>query len=306
VLIDLVQLRTFVTVAEEQHLGRAAERLHLSQSAASAHVRAIEERLGTQLFVRARSLELTRAGQLLLQRAKELLNEAAQFGSFARELRGRMEGTLVVGSTSEPHTRIGEIVAALRATHPLVTVDLRGRVSRSTRRGLESGELDVGILLGKPIDRRFVFHEMRKVRFVLTGPVAWRDKIERADWSEIAQLPWIGPSSDSSAYSGMVAERFGQQGIELNVVVLFENAAHGLSLLHAGVGMMLLPEEDALEGVRKGALAVSGLAPIDYSLCIAYQASRAEDPLIKAFLAAAREVWPGLSTTESATPTQTR
>ena len=65
-LIDLVQRRTFVAVAEEQHLTRAAERLHMSQSAASAHVRAIEERLGTQLFVRTnRSLELTHAGQLL-------------------------------------------------------------------------------------------------------------------------------------------------------------------------------------------------------------------------------------------------
>ena len=87
--IDLVQLRTFVAVAEEQHLTRAAERLHISQSAASAHVRAVEDRLDTQLFVRTnRSLELTRAGQLLLAKAKILLNEAAIFISFARELRG--------------------------------------------------------------------------------------------------------------------------------------------------------------------------------------------------------------------------
>ena len=47
--IDLVQLRTFVAVAEEQRLTRAAERLYISQSAASAHVRFIEDRLGTQL-----------------------------------------------------------------------------------------------------------------------------------------------------------------------------------------------------------------------------------------------------------------
>ena len=51
-LIDLVQLRTFVVLAEEQHLTRAAERLRMSQSAASAHARAIEERLETQLFAR--------------------------------------------------------------------------------------------------------------------------------------------------------------------------------------------------------------------------------------------------------------
>ena len=90
--IDLVQLRTIVAVAEEQHLTRAAERLFISQSAASAHVRALEDQLDTQLFVRTnRSLELTRAGQLLARKAKALLNEEAQFTSFARELRGNRE-----------------------------------------------------------------------------------------------------------------------------------------------------------------------------------------------------------------------
>ena len=102
-LIDLVQLRTFVAVADEQHLTRAAERLHISQSAASAHVRAIEHCLGTQLFVRTnRSLELTRAGQLLALKARALLNEEALFTSFARELRGEIEGQLTIATSSEP------------------------------------------------------------------------------------------------------------------------------------------------------------------------------------------------------------
>src|SRR5579871_4609570 len=113
--IDLVQLRTFVAVAEEQHLTHASERLHISQSAASAHVRAVEECLDTRLFIRTnRSLELTRDGQLLLRHAKALLNEAALFQSFARELRGQAKGTVVVGASSEPlGSRIGDIVAAL-------------------------------------------------------------------------------------------------------------------------------------------------------------------------------------------------
>src|SRR5690349_15271632 len=112
-LVDLVQLRTFVAVAEEQHLTRAAERLHISQSAASAHVRSIEDSLDTQLFVRTnRSLELTRAGQIMLRRARTLLNGAAEFTSFAREIRGKVEGNLVVGASSEPSaSRIGEVVA---------------------------------------------------------------------------------------------------------------------------------------------------------------------------------------------------
>ncbi|MGE0797776.1 MAG: LysR family transcriptional regulator [Lautropia sp.] len=291
-LIDLVQLRTFVVAAEEQHLGRAAERLHISQSAASSHVRAIEDCLGTRLFVRARSLELTKAGQLLVQRAKGLLNEATTFTSFAREVRGKIEGTLVVGATTERGTRIGQVIATLHSVHPLITVDLRARVSQSTERGLESGELDVGVLLGRTTDRRISCYELRKLHFLVTGPAAWLDRIESADWVDLAQLPWLGPSGDSSTYSQMTAEIFSRRGLDLNVVVLFENAAHGRALLHAGMGVMLMQEEEALEGVRQGTLAVSRLARVEYSLSMAHHASRTDDPLIRAFVDVAREVWP--------------
>src|SRR5256885_9169158 len=164
-LIDLVQLRTFVAVAEEKHLTRAAERLHISQSAASAHVRAVEESLDTQLFVRTnRSLEPTRACELLLAKAKTLLNEAALFTSFARELRGKIEGHLVVASSSEPaSSRIGEIVGAVRARHPLISVDLRARPSAGTRQGLKTGEIDVGLLLGRPVEAGFTYYELTTV-----------------------------------------------------------------------------------------------------------------------------------------------
>ncbi len=143
--IDLVQLRTFVAVAEQKHLTRAAEWLHISQSAASAHVRAVEESLDLQLFVRTnRSLELTRTGELLLAKAKALLEESTVFASFAREMRGKTEGALVVATSSEPgYSRIGEIVAVLRGLHPLISVDLRARHSAGARQGLKTGELDL-------------------------------------------------------------------------------------------------------------------------------------------------------------------
>ncbi len=290
--IDLVQLRTFVAVAEEQHLTRAAERLHVSQSAASAHVRAVEEGLGSQLFVRTnRGLELTRAGQLLLQKAKTLLNEEALFVSFARELRGKMEGHLNVSANSEPGNRIGEIVAAVRARHPLVTIDLSMRTSAGARQALKSGELDVGVFLGHPGDAAFAFYELMMVKFRVAGPAAWREKIEAANLAELAALAWITPSA-SSPYSAMLTQLFGAKGIELNSVIRFENASLGRAALEAGAGMMLLREEHALQGEREGTLAVSPIAHAQFALSIVHLANRAEDPLIKAVIEAASLVWP--------------
>jgi DNA-binding transcriptional LysR family regulator len=297
--IDLVQLRTFVVVAEEQHLTHAAERLHISPSAASAHVRALEERLDTQLFVRTnRSLELTRAGQLLAQKARTLLNEEALFTSFARELRGKIEGKLIIGTSSEPGTRIGEMVSNLRSRHPLVHVDLMARASSGTHNGLKSGELDVGVLLGRPVDAAFTYYELTTVRYRIAGPAAWRDQILAADWAALASLSWLTPST-SSAHSAMLGQMFADKGLTLNNVVRFDNIAVGRAAAQAGVGMMLLREEHALQGEQDGHLAISPIAHAETALSVGHQSGRSHDPLIEAFIEAARTVWPEMKMSNS-------
>jgi len=295
VLTDLVQLRTFVTVAAEQHLTRAAERLSMSQSAASAHVRAIEERLGTQLFTRTnRNLELTHAGQMLAEKAKTLLREEAIFASFARELKGATEGRLGVGTSSGPGTRIGEVLSTLRKQHPLVTIDLLVRTSSGTRQALLSGEIDVGILLGGSNEASFTYHELARVPYRVAGPAAWADQIRAASWEDLAKLPWLTPN-DSSAHASMLGRLFGDKGLRLNTVIRSDNAAVARTALIAGAGMMLIREDHALQGETEGVLALSPLARAEIPMSIAYQASRSTDPLIRAFLEAAGTVWPSLA-----------
>lgn len=292
--IDLGQLRTFVTVAEEGHLTRAADRLAISQSGASTHIRALEERLGTQLFIRAnRSLELTRAGQLLLQKAKALLSQEALFSSYARELTGKMEGRITVGNSSDPGTRIGEILSTLRANHPLVRIQLNARASSSVRQGLKTGELDVGILLGGALDAGYACYTLEAMHYRIAGPVAWKEKIEAAGWPELANMPWLTPNA-SSAYSSVLNKLFGERGLELNSVICFDNVVLGRSLLEAGAGMMLLREQHAMLGEKEGCLALSSLGRTEVALSLVHQSSRKGDPLIRAFVDAAREVWPGM------------
>ena len=74
--VELRQLRYFVAVAEELHFGRAAERLHMSQSPLSRAIRELERDLGLVLFIRTtRHVELTPAGLALLERARRALAE---------------------------------------------------------------------------------------------------------------------------------------------------------------------------------------------------------------------------------------
>lgn len=298
-IVDLVQLRTFVAVAEEQHMTRAAERLHMSLSAASAHIRAIEERLDMQLFIRTnRNLVLTHSGRLLVQRAKVLLSEAAQFTSFAREYRGKMDGTLSVSLGSEPVTRVGEIVAQLKQMQPLIVVSLFGRATLSGRQGLNTGELDLAFLLGGGAEIGLTRYDLATLRFQIVGPTALKEKIERADLAELASLPWICPIG-STAYTEMLDRLFKDRGLELNAVAYFDTAVLGRTMLHAGVGLMLMREESALQGAREGSLAISPIAGAQFQLYLAHLSSRAHDPLIQAFVHATRAVWSDLQAMSS-------
>src|ERR1700733_11285694 len=96
--IELRHLRYFVAVAEELHFGRAALRLHLAQPPLSQQIRRLEEILGYPLFVRtSRSVKLTNAGEVFLDRARRTLRNVHRDLEEARSV-GRGEvGALHVG-----------------------------------------------------------------------------------------------------------------------------------------------------------------------------------------------------------------
>jgi len=95
--MTLEQLRVFVAVAERQHMTRAAEALHLAQSAVSAAIAALEGRHGAKLFNRVgRGIELTEAGKLFLTEAKAVLARAEAADLVLAELAGLKRGTLTV------------------------------------------------------------------------------------------------------------------------------------------------------------------------------------------------------------------
>lgn len=96
--MDLKALRYFITVAEELNITRAAEKLHMSQPPLSSQIKALEEELDTELFIRGgRRLELTESGQLLYRRAKEILSLTEKTKSEIHSMGEGMRGTIAIG-----------------------------------------------------------------------------------------------------------------------------------------------------------------------------------------------------------------
>src|SRR6202044_2999506 len=114
--LDLRKVRYFVAVAEELHFGRAAERLHVAQPVVSRQIRALEDELNSQLFVRdRRHTELTAAGRQLLEEARPLLQDAEALRRRVGRA-GRGSGTFAVGFM--PGLIVTPVVRALNAAPP--------------------------------------------------------------------------------------------------------------------------------------------------------------------------------------------
>ena len=147
--MELRHLRYFVTLAEELHFGRAAEKLHISQPPLSMQIRALEGELGVMLFNRTqRHVALTQAGHALLQEARQILARVEQAVLITRRA-GRGEiGELAVGFISVADYNVLPVVLReFRRKFPLVNLTLREATTDAQIRDLITGRLDVGFLL---------------------------------------------------------------------------------------------------------------------------------------------------------------
>ena len=153
--VELRELRYFVAVAEELHFGRAAERLHMSQSPLSRAIRELERDLGVVLFVRTtRRVELTPAGSLLLARSRRALAEID--GAVADARRSAQSGDHVVGIGHGPFSGsvVSTIMEALEATEPGLSLHLEEEVTPDLLRRVGAHELAAAVVMESPAAAR--------------------------------------------------------------------------------------------------------------------------------------------------------
>jgi len=174
--MDLRHLRYFLAVADEGHFGRAAQRLHIVQSALSMQIRALEEELGGPLFLRtSRRVELTEAGVLLRAEAQRTLDQAAHAQRVVqRSLRGEM-GSVRIGFAGNAvfSGRLMADVRAFRAAYPDAEVILRELAPQLQVEAIQSGQLDLGYAPshgGQALDSALLFERIGTWPLVVALP----------------------------------------------------------------------------------------------------------------------------------------
>ncbi|MEM7506570.1 MAG: LysR family transcriptional regulator [Pseudomonadota bacterium] len=147
--LNLEQLRAFLMVAQYGGVRAAAEKMHLSQPAVTARIKALESALATRLFDRSsRGMTLTKRGQALQRYAEQY-----------RQLVELIEHDIVDPEGVERHLRIGvsetivqswlpDLIAALRRDFPRIEIELSVDISLALREGLMNRSLDLAVLMG--------------------------------------------------------------------------------------------------------------------------------------------------------------
>ena len=146
--LSLRQLRYFDALARHGHFGRAAAACAISQPALSMQIKELEEALGGVLLERsARKVALTKFGEELAQRVRDILNSIDELGDFARASRDRLAGQLRIGMipTVAPYL-LPSVMVNLTRTHPELDIHVRETVTPKLIEELTEGRLDAAIV----------------------------------------------------------------------------------------------------------------------------------------------------------------
>jgi len=290
--MELYQLRSFAAVAEVGHLTRAAEKLHISQPALSAQIKALEDELEVALFERTSSgMILTAAGQRLLIEAEKVLAAAQALRSEARSLRGEVSGRASVGTLSDPaYIRLGAFLGATVEQYPLLQVELHHVISGAALEKVRDGQLDAAFYYGELSQAGVAGLALRPMTYRVAAPAAWREKVEHAESDAIAALPWILTPTISS-HNRLVDELFRSQGVTPTKVVEADQESVISSLIVSGVGLSLMREDVALAKQAAGEVALWEKGRATTTLWFIYRQERAGDPVIRALLDVLHDTW---------------
>ena len=192
--MDTRQLAAFCAVVERRSFSQAAERLHVTQPAVSLQVRALEKRLGTQLFDRSgRQVEPTEAGWRLYRGAQRLLALEEQLVSdIAASSEGELEGHLVIGASTGPAAIVLPVLLCeFQKEHPRTRVVLTVSDTQTVVEHVATRELELGIVGAARRHRGVRFEPFFSDQVILACPPGHRFAGRTVTLDELRDEPLI-------------------------------------------------------------------------------------------------------------------
>jgi DNA-binding transcriptional LysR family regulator len=242
--VTIRQLRAFVFVNQLKSFTKAAERLHLTQSALSLLIRQLETNLQVQLIERSsRKVELTAAGLELLASAERLLDDFDATLANVAELGAKQRGKVTIAA---PYilatTFLIEVIAEFRARYPTISVLLKDSLPEEVLLQVRSSGADLGIGSFREREPGLKWQPLFQEPMVAVYPSGHPiEKMAKLGWADLAGEPVIALTRDS-IFRDLAEDGFSQAGVSLTPAYEVAYAGTALGMVRFGLGIAVLPQ----------------------------------------------------------------
>ena len=293
--MELNHLRTFVVVAEEKNVTKAAERLFMTPPSVSAHIKALEDELNIRLFVRKpQGMEITEHGEIFRLKAEKILNSASEMVNLSKKLQASLTGTNRIGLSATPRfQRVARLTGQMQDEYPDVELTFVASSTYKIIQGLKNHSLDAGYIFGPVEDNALTGYVLGTADLVVAAPLAWKDRIANAKWKDIAAFPWIA-STSYCPFQVAIEKIFKKKKLALQHVVRTDDEITKSELVEMGVGFSLLEKSEAEQAVADGKIAIWSTEPILCKISWVHLKNRTDDPFLVAVTGEVLKVWDAL------------
>ncbi|MEO3795514.1 LysR family transcriptional regulator [Nonomuraea sp. B10E15] len=286
--VDTRLLRSFIAVAEEGTLTRAAERLFVSQPALTKQIKQLEAQLGVRLFTRSKAgMALTGPGRTLAERAPELVSAWDRALRDTRSASARAARVLRVGFlASAANEATQDIIAGFARRRPGWRVEMRQAAWSNPTAGLAQGDVDTALLrLPFPgqhsLHVEVLFTEPRWVALPSGHRLAAREQIPFRDlWDE----PFVAAPEATGQWRDYWLAAGEREGRPVSVGAVTDQPDEWLNAIASGYGIALAPASSARFYARPGVTyrPVTGVSPT--RVAVAWSPADDANPVIQDFV----------------------
>jgi DNA-binding transcriptional LysR family regulator len=289
--MELRHLRTIAAVARHGSFSKAAEELHLAQSAVSQQIRRLEQELGVEVFRRtSRSVELTAEGGVILGYAHRVLREVDGLHSELGELTGLVRGEVRIGGMypTGPYD-LAEILAEFRARHPGVAINMLEDTQDDLLARLRADELDCAFTavepdtLGDEYAATLIWEEEFVVALPVAHPLADADHVT---FEALAGEDLIA-YRENSALRRRLERTMADRGLAPRNAFICTEMAAVRALVSKGLGLAVIPRSAAEQEGPPIVLRPIGPERFTWPVALVWRARRRQPAAAKAFLAVA-------------------
>ena len=255
--ISLRQLRYFDALARHGHFGRAAEACSISQPALSMQIKEMEEALGGVLLERgARQVTLTKFGEEIIQRVRDILRSVDELGDFARASRDRLAGRLRIGviPTIAPYL-LPKVIENLARMHPELDIHVRETLTPRLIKEVIEGRLDTAIVALPVSEPSLTEVTCFSETFLLVRP-GWDERTPVPSHESLREMRLL-LLEEGHCFRDQALSFCNMQSSPPREVLDASSLSTLVQMVGAGIGVTLIPEMAVGVETRSAAVSVA-------------------------------------------------